>query len=114
DVAPQVLLRPVRERVDLPDVPLSVSLELGGRRAGRRLLAPDPRDPRLDAGQRPPERLDLRVAAAPIDGPGRGGAARVEHFDLDPKTLLEALPGHERLFKQDARVDHEHVRARMD
>src|ERR1700752_2019948 len=45
DVAPDVLLRPVGERVELPDAAPPVALQLGRRRPGRRLLAADPGDP---------------------------------------------------------------------
>src|SRR6478736_5438670 len=97
DVAPQVLLRPVRERVDLPDVALLVALELGGLCPGGCLLAPDPGDPRLDAGQCALERIDLGLAAAAVDRPRLSRAACVEHLDLDPEAVLELLPGREGL-----------------
>ena len=60
DVLPEVGLRPVGQRVDLPDPAALVQLELGGGGAGGGLLAPDPGDPRLDALQAALERVDLR------------------------------------------------------
>src|SRR5947209_14196510 len=64
DVAPEVLLGPVRQRVDLPQAARIVALELGRVRSGRGLLAPDPADPRVDPCQSALERVDLGRAAA--------------------------------------------------
>src|ERR1700729_1617853 len=69
DIAPQVLLAPVGQRVDLPDPAAVVVLELAGAGAGRSLLATDPRYPRVDVVERALERLDLRLAAAPVHRP---------------------------------------------
>src|SRR5207237_6506603 len=52
DVAPDVLLAPVDEGVDLPDPALRVPLELRRSGARRRLLATDPRAPGVDVLQR--------------------------------------------------------------
>src|SRR5579884_3070982 len=112
DVAPEILLGPVGQRVDLPDLPRAVTVELwrGGPRG--RLLAANPRDPGLDAVERALERLHLRVAAAALERPRLVGAARVEDLDGHPEALLEALPGLERLGEEDAGVDREHARVR--
>src|SRR4030081_14734 len=64
DVGPEVLLAPVGERIDLPNLAALVALELGGGRAGRGLLAPDARDPGFDVAESPLEGVDLRRAAA--------------------------------------------------
>src|SRR5512133_2645342 len=64
DVVPDVLLRPVRDRVQLPEPEAPVPGEL--RRAGPVLgvLAADPGDPCVDAGERLAHRLDRADAAA--------------------------------------------------
>ena len=53
DVAPEVLVGPVGERVQLPDAALLVLLELGRAGPRRRLLAADAGDPGIDAGRAP-------------------------------------------------------------
>src|SRR5438876_12141417 len=93
DVGPQVLLRPIRDRVDLPDPAALVALELGRGRARRRLLAADARDPGLEPGQRPLERIHLRRPAAVGRGPRLARAAGVDHLDVHSEPVLESLPG---------------------
>src|SRR5437588_9734587 len=66
DIAPDVLLGPVDQRVDLPDPPLWVALDLGGASAVRSLLATDARDPCVDVLEGPLERGDLCLPAAVI------------------------------------------------
>src|SRR6266540_519724 len=51
DVAPDVLLRPVGQRIGLPELVLLVPLELGGPRAHRGLLAAEAGDPAVDVRQ---------------------------------------------------------------
>src|SRR5450755_511522 len=65
DVAPDVLLGPVGERIELPDPAGVVVLELGRRGARRRLFTPDSGDPRVDAAQRLLQSHDLGFTAAP-------------------------------------------------
>src|SRR5688500_10733321 len=67
DVAPDVLLAPVRERsaLELARMP-AVGAQLRCVRAGRRLLAPQAGDPGVDPAQRPLERLGLAHAAAGV------------------------------------------------
>src|SRR3954447_13523963 len=57
DPPPHVLLGPLDERVVLPDPALVVELDGLRVRPRRRLLAPDPGDPGVRAGQRALERL---------------------------------------------------------
>ena len=52
DVAPHVLVRPVRERVELPALVLGVPGELGRAGARRRLVAAQAGDPGVDVGER--------------------------------------------------------------
>src|SRR5947209_19243888 len=52
DIAPDVLLAPVGDRVDLPDPPPLVALELTRGRARRGLLAADAGDPRINPVKR--------------------------------------------------------------
>src|SRR5204863_10118893 len=66
DVAPDVLLGPVGQRVGLPELVLLVPLELRRGRAHRRLLAAQPRDPAIHLGQRLLERRHLADAAAGV------------------------------------------------
>ncbi len=72
---------------------LLVLLELGGLCASARLLAPDARDPGVDAGERSLQRVDLGGAAAALERPGLIGTPGVEDLDLDAKAVLELLPG---------------------
>src|SRR4051794_34116433 len=65
DAIPEVALGPVRERAVLRDLTaLVVDLDGFGRRARGSLLAPQPGDPRVGAGERAVQRRDLLVAAA--------------------------------------------------
>src|SRR4051794_22226039 len=115
DVAPHVLVRPVGERVHLVEPVGVVPVQRSSAYAGRRLLAADPRDPRLQADERALERVDLAVRAAAVGRPGPAvRAARVEHLDLHAPALLEGAPGLDRLGEQDARVDREDARLGLD
>src|SRR2546430_7859481 len=51
DEAPHVAIAPVGQRIELPQAVGLVPLELGGVRAGRRLLAAQAGDPRVEAAQ---------------------------------------------------------------
>ena len=61
DVAPDLLLAPVRERLDLPDAVTIGALDLAGVGARRRLVAADAGDPGVVGLERLDERLDLRM-----------------------------------------------------
>src|ERR1700751_3157826 len=87
DVSPQVLLRPVGQRVDLPDAPALVPLELGRVRARRRLLTADPRDPRLNSLERPFERIHLGHAAAVLSRPRCIWVAAIEDLDVGAEAV---------------------------
>src|SRR5436190_19069392 len=116
DVAPDVLVGPVRQRGGLVLAVARVPAQLRRSRAARRLIAPEPGDPRVDLRQRALQRHDLAHPAAgvgialpqPVD-PLAGVAV-----DRDPVALLDAPPGHVGLLEQDARVEHEEPRLRLD
>ena len=103
--APQVLLGPLDERVELPDPALVVPLDRLGVGPRRRLLAADAGDPGVDAAERALQRGDLALAAAVR----RAGpvAGRVLDLDVDAEALLERPPGRERLREQHAGVDRD-------
>src|SRR3954452_1318374 len=117
DPPPDVVLGPVDERVVLDEVAALVALDRARVAARERArVAAKPAHPRLRAGERPVERLDLGVAAAVA---GRPGAVGVVDLDGDPEVLLEAPPRLDRLGEQRPGVDrrdprgvgqaHEHV-----
>src|SRR5712692_6596153 len=66
DVRIEALRVPVDERVDLPDAVAVRPLHLRRRRAARRLLTPDARDPRVVRLERTQQRLDLADVAAAV------------------------------------------------
>src|SRR4029453_18653581 len=66
DVAPHVLLGPVRQGLDLPDAVAIRTLDLPGVRARGRLLPPDARDPGVVGLERLDQRLDLADVAAAV------------------------------------------------
>src|SRR5712691_11054258 len=66
DVRLDALRVPVDDGLHLPDAVPVRPLDLLRLGAGRRLAAPDPRDPRVIAGKRALERLDLADVAAAI------------------------------------------------
>src|SRR4051812_46257467 len=83
DVVPDVLVRPLRERVELPDPALLVALDVLRARARWRLLAPDPRDPCVDARERLFEGGHLlRAAAMLAAGPRQLRIRGVVDLDL--------------------------------
>src|SRR5436309_9050193 len=95
DAPPQVLLRPRRQRVHLPDATLVVALDLLSVGARGRLLAADPGDPGVRILKRPVQGRDLQLAAALFRaGPGAGGLL---HLDAHAEALLERLPRRQRL-----------------
>src|SRR5579871_3127782 len=108
DVAPEVLLGPVRQRVDLPDPALLVAFDLRRGGSGRRLLAANAGDPGIDALERALERVHLGLAAAALERPRLVRAAGVHHLDVHPEAVLEALPGGQSLGEQHAGVDREY------
>src|SRR5437773_11223727 len=65
-VVPDVLLPPVGERLDLPDAVALGALRLLRARARGRLLAANPRDPRIVGIKRLDERLYLADVAAAV------------------------------------------------
>src|SRR5258705_4507777 len=60
DVVPTHCVRPIRERIRLPQLVLLVPADLRCVRARRRLVAADAGDPRVEAAERCDERRDLR------------------------------------------------------
>src|SRR5437763_11613726 len=100
DVAPQVLLAPVGQRIHLPDSALLVTLELGRRRPRGGLLPANAGDPGVYVVQRPLQGVDLDLAAAALERPRLLGAAGLEHLHPQAEPVLELLPGGQRLRKQ--------------
>src|SRR3954451_3399190 len=103
DAAPEVLLGPVVERVELPEAAALVELDGLGLRARRALLAADAGDPRLGAVERALEAGDLGGAAAVVRPGPR--PRRVLDGDLDAEALLEGAPRLQRLGEEHAGVD---------
>src|SRR5262249_39033100 len=64
DVVEAALVVPVGERARLPQLVRLVPADLGRIGARRRLVAAQARDPRVEVGERPGERLDLANRAA--------------------------------------------------
>ena len=64
DVAVDVVVRPIGDRVHLHDAPSDVEADDGRVGAGRRLVAPEPGEPRRLALERAGEGLDLAHGAA--------------------------------------------------
>ncbi len=62
--AQHMLVRPVRERVRLPELVLLVPAELGRVRPRRRLVAANAGDPAVEPGERAVQRLDLRGSSS--------------------------------------------------
>src|SRR4051794_36117839 len=116
DVVPDVLVRPLHERVELPDAALLVALDVLRVRARRRLLAPDPRDPRVDVrAERLLERGDLLDATAVVAaGPGPLWVRSVVDLHLQAIAVLDLLPDRVRLGEEHAGVDREHARVGRD
>src|SRR4051794_3113427 len=88
-VAPDVLLGPVHEWVELPDSAPLVALHVLGVGPGGRLLAPDAGDPRLGSFKGPIETVHLGRAAAVLRAPGAG---RVLHLHAQAVALLHLAP----------------------
>src|SRR5262245_25429576 len=115
DVAPDVLLAPVRQRRALVLV-ARVEHKLRRARAARRLVATQPGDPRVYLAQRALERLDLAHPAAGI------GVVLPEAVDFlvpvdvdrDPVAFLDLPPGLVGLREQDAGVEREDARLGLD
>jgi hypothetical protein len=111
-VGPDVLLRPLGERVELHDAALLVVLDVLRVGPRRRLLTAHPGDPGVHAVEHPVQRGDLALAAAVLGaGPGAGG---VLHLNLQPVAVLHLLPDRVGLGEQDAGVDREHARLGLD
>src|SRR3954462_10411906 len=110
DVGPAHLVGPVGEWVGLPELVLLVPAELRRRGAGRRLVAADARDPRVEAAERRDERRDLsdrqvqvgvRLPELVLD------PLTFEHLDGNAVALLHLAPIRIRLGKEMVRVDRE-------
>src|SRR3954468_17534436 len=86
DVRPAVVVRPVGERVRLPQLVLLVPAELRRIGAGRRLVAADPRDPAVEVEQSAVERLELRDREVEI-------GIRLPERILDRRPLEGLDPG---------------------
>jgi len=78
------------------------------------LLTADPGDPGIHVGETALQRVDLGRPAAADDRPRLIGAARVHDFDLHAEAFLEPLPGLNGLGEQDAGVDGEDPRFRLN
>ena len=82
----------------------------GGARPRRRLLAADARDPGVDVGERPLERIDLRrLAAAVPRSTARPGLRASTTSTSTPKRSSNRFQVVERLREQHAGVDREHA-----
>src|SRR3954454_7564798 len=120
DVLPHVALRPVGQRVRLPQPVAQVPVDLLGAPARGRLLAPQARDPAVDVGQRALQRRDLADAAALVGltRPQRLAVRRrlllqgdaAEHVDRDVVLRLERAPRVVRLLEQQIGVEREEAR----
>ena len=117
DVAPDVLLAPVGQRraLDLAGM-AGIRRELRGVRAVGRLVAPQAGDPGVDLAQRPLERLHLAHAAARVRValPQAVDPLAAVDVDLDAVALLDPAPRLVGLREQDAGVEREHARLRLD
>src|ERR1035437_3080464 len=106
DAPPQVPVRPVRQRVVLPQTALGVAFDRLRLRARLTLLAANAGDPALRALKRALQRRDLSVRAAVLGtAPRVLGVARVLHLDPHAEALLERAPRLQRLLEQHAGVD---------
>src|SRR4051795_1535638 len=124
DVVPHVALRPVGQRVRLPQAVAQVPVDLFGAPAGRRLLAPQTRHPAVHVGQRALQRRDLPDAAAAVrlarpQSVAVLGRLLLErdsavHVDRDVVLRLERAPGVVRLLEQEVGVEREEARRRLD
>src|SRR2546421_1984564 len=81
DEAPYVAVAPVGQRIELPEAVGLVPFELGGVRAGGRLLAAQSGDPRVQVAERALQRRHLLHRAAVLGRPGLAvRVERVEHL----------------------------------
>src|SRR6266545_8354467 len=88
-VGAHLVHRPARERVDLGDAAVrAIDLDLGRRRPRDRLIVAEAGHPRVEAGERAAERLDLADAAALVPVVERVAEA-VEA--LDAEQLLDLV-----------------------
>src|SRR5229473_1705686 len=103
DEAPYVAVAPVGQRVELPQAVGLVPFELGGVRAGGRLLTPQAGDPRVQVAERALQRGHLLHRAAVLGRPGLAvRVERVEHLDAHAVAFLDRAPGLARLLEQHA------------
>src|SRR3954470_19045977 len=117
DVIPDLLLRPVRERIELPEPEALVPGEFGGLGAGLRVRAADSGDPEVDGGERRAHRLDLADPAAGVRVTAPELVAvepllllegdRAVAVEIDAVALLEAALGLVGLREEDVGVEVE-------
>ena len=117
-------VRPVGERVRLPELVALVPAELLRARAGGRLVAPHAGDPAVEARQCLAERADLpdRAAEGRVGRPQRVAVNRslaaerraLVHLDLDPVALLDLTPDGVGLGEENVRVEREHPSLGLD
>ncbi len=117
-------LRPVGERVRLPELVALVPAELLRVRPGGGLLAPHAGDPAVEAGECVAERADLadRAAEGRVRRPQRVAVDRglaperraLVHLDLDPVALLHLPPDVVGLGEEHVGVEREDARVGLD
>jgi hypothetical protein len=117
DVGPAVLVRPVGERVRLPELVRLVPAELRRVRARRRLVAADPGDPAVEVEERAVQRLELRLREVEVGlrvpEPVLDARA-LEPLDRRPVAALDLAPVRVRLREEVVRVDREDARLRLE
>src|SRR5215208_656156 len=115
DVTPHVAVGPFRQRIELPDAAGLVPFDLLSVRPGGRLLAPDAGYPRLRPLERALQRVDLAAPAAVRRAPRRAvRRGRVHDLDAQAVAVLDLAPDLVGLGEEDAGVDREHARRRLD
>src|SRR6266508_3847269 len=119
DVAPDLLLAPVRERRDLPDAVTIGALDLAGVGTRGRLVAADAGDPGVVGLERLDERLDLADVAAAVGVPLPkvralllvllGDGDDLGPDQLEPVALDDPLPRLVGLLEEEVRVELDDV-----
>src|SRR5438105_4125251 len=110
DVGVDALGVPVGERLDLENAVAIAPLDLLRTDSRRALLAPDARDPRVVAGERSFERLDLADVAAAV---GVGLPEAVDRIDGSERAKLQAVALDEPVAGL-VRLREEHLRVELD
>ena len=131
DVVPRLFLGPFGERVELDDAAVVVvDLDLADVRAARPLVAPEPGDPRVEAGQMPVQRPHLAHVAAEqpvVDAAAEEvlavrarhpldlGAVRQQDAQVEARVAVaEVFDRLVALLRQAPRVDREHLDLRIE